>query len=337
MTIFESQTTLYLSYALAAFILNFAATRAYIWLNDRHLKAYDKPNERGVHANETTIGGGLPLLVNLVFLWLTIWPSKPVILTVLVATIVLGIVSWIDDLKNLRQLYRLAMQFLIIAAILFQLEQDARVFGGVISFVPDRLLTAFCWIWFINLFNFMDGIDGLAGAETIAICAGLLAIGYVVQPAPDTNLPAVLIAGVTAGFLYWNWHPAKLFLGDVGSVPLGFLLGWLLINLALSGYLAAAFILPLYFLGDATTTMMKRLVRGEAIWEPHRQHFYQQAVLKGWPHSTVVKRISLANLLLIGLAVYSVNQPVVAAIIALTVVFLLFYVLARMAQTMPPQ
>lgn len=324
-----------LVYLVAAFLMNLAATRLYIWLNAKHIKAYDKPTARGVHVQDTTIGGGLPLLVVVILLWLTLLPTEPIMVTVLAGTIILGIISWIDDLKNLRQIHRFAIQIVILAVVLGQLEPDAHVFGGVLPLIVDRLLTAFCWIWFINLFNFMDGIDGLAGTETISICAGLAAIVYAIQPQLEIDVLVLVIAGATAGFLVWNWHPAKLFMGDVGSVPLGFLIGWLLISLALNDYVAAAFILPLYFLGDATTTMMKRLVRGEAIWEPHRQHFYQQAVLAGWPHSIVVGRIALANLALIGLAIYSITQPIIASLLAMIVVFLLFYVLHLMARKGP--
>src|SRR5262249_59322582 len=107
-------------------------------------------------------------------------------------------------------------------------------------------------------------------------------------------------AAASVGFLVWNWAPARIFLGDVGSVPLGYLLGFLLLALAWSGYWKIALILPLYFLADATITLCRRLVRGERVWRPHRTHFYQRAVQRGLGHADVVLRVIAANLLLIG-------------------------------------
>ena len=147
----------------------------------------------------------------------------------------------------------------------------------------------------------MDGIDGLAVSEAAAICSGLLLFALVGDGAdPAAALLAAGIIGAAIGFLVWNWSPARIFLGDVGSVPLGYLSGFLLLDLASRGRWKIALILPLYFLADATITLLRRLLAGERVWEPHRQHFYQQAVRNGLPHSAVVKRVIAANLLLIG-------------------------------------
>ena len=157
------------------------------------------------------------------------------------------------------------------------------------------------WVWWINLFNFMDGIDGLAGSEAAAIGAGLLlfaAVGAGVDP--RSALLAAAILGAAIGFLVWNWSPARIFLGDVGSVPLGYVLGFLLLDLAVRGHWKIALILPLYFLADATMTLLRRLLRGERVWQAHRQHFYQQAVRRGLGHAAVVRRVIAADLVLIG-------------------------------------
>jgi UDP-N-acetylmuramyl pentapeptide phosphotransferase/UDP-N-acetylglucosamine-1-phosphate transferase len=117
---------------------------------------------------------------------------------------------------------------------------------------------------------------------------------------PATALLAAGIFGAAVGFLAWNWSPARIFLGDVGSVPLGYLLGFLLIDVAVRGRWRIALILPLYFLADATITLFQRLLRGERVWEPHRQHFYQRAVRNGLGHAAVVKRVLAADFLLVG-------------------------------------
>ncbi len=111
-----------------------------------------------------------------------------------------------------------------------------------------------------------------------------------------------LLAGAL-GFLWWNWHPARIFLGDVGSVPLGFLIGWLLLVLAKNGHWQAALILPLYYLADATITLIRRALRGEKVWQAHREHFYQQAVRRGLSHADVVRHVLALNLVLVLLAV----------------------------------
>ena len=138
------------------------------------------------------------------------------------------------------------------------------------------------------------------------------------------------VAAAAVGFLWWNWHPAKIFLGDVGSVPLGFLVGWLLLTLAAHGQWAAALILPLYFVADASLTLVRRALRGERVWEAHHQHFYQQAEERGMRHDQIVHLVLIANLLLVALAAAAaMGQAVVAVGSAVAVVVLLLVVLAK--------
>jgi UDP-N-acetylmuramyl pentapeptide phosphotransferase/UDP-N-acetylglucosamine-1-phosphate transferase len=213
---------------------------------------------------------------------------------------------------------------------LASLPAEARVVPAI-PLTAERILSGLAWLWFINLFNFMDGIDGLAGSEAIAVAIGYLTLVTAVgQSGPLWHL-ALILAAATAGYLYWNWHPAKVFMGDAGSVPLGFVLGWLLLDLALRGYWAAALILPLYFAADATYTLLTRALRGEKPWEAHRQHFYQRAVLGGTSPSGVVWRVSAANAVLIVLALMSATRPVPALAAAAAVVAGLLGYLARLA------
>jgi len=144
--------------------------------------------------------------------------------------------------------------------------------------------------------------------------------------APDLGLT---LAAAALGFLVWNWPPAKIFLGDVGSVPLGFLLGWLLLKLAAGGDWAAALILPLYYLADATITLARRAIRGERVWRAHRQHYYQRAVQGGRSHARVSAGIGATNLMLVALAVLSLTQPWIALGLAGLVTALLLGWLSR--------
>jgi len=139
-------------------------------------------------------------------------------------------------------------------------------------------------------------------AETGAIGMGLLLFaGFGGVADPELALLAVPIIAAAIGFLVWNWSPARIFLGDVGSAPLGYLLGFLLLDLAVRGFWKIALILPLYYLADATITLARRLLRGERVWRAHREHYYQQAVRRGLGHAAVVKRVLVADVLLIGL------------------------------------
>jgi UDP-N-acetylmuramyl pentapeptide phosphotransferase/UDP-N-acetylglucosamine-1-phosphate transferase len=200
-----------------------------------------------------------------------------------------------------------------------------------VPLIVERVVLGAAWVWFINLYNFMDGIDGIAGSEGIAVAAGYVAVlAAAPDAAPAIDL-ALIIAAACAGYLVWNWHPARVFMGDAGSIALGFLLGWLMIDLALRGHWAAALILPATFAADATLTLLTRVWRGEKPWQPHRQHFYQRAVLGGAPVPAVVGSISAANGVLIVLAVLSVPYPLAALIAATTVVLALLAHLQHLA------
>lgn len=197
------------------------------------------------------------------------------------------------------------------------------------------MLTAFWWLvaggwlWFINLFNFMDGIDGLAATETICICVGFLLAGNLVGLNDVWLLLAILIFGSVIGFLYFNWYPAKVIMGDVGSIPLGFLLGWLLIQLSLEGHLFTALILPIYFLADATVTLLKRIYNREMFWMPHRKHFYQVPAVVGVQHSHIVSKIIVANIFIVASAIAAIHIPILGVLFAVCVVSALLFALQR--------
>ena len=258
----------------------------------------DRPNERSSHLVPTPRGGGIAVIAAVALAWTALaWagaaPSG--VFAIALGAIFLAAVSWIDDLRGLPPLVRLTAQAVAVALGISVLPQPvtALQLGGI----------GLVWIWWINLFNFMDGIDGLAASEAAAIGAGLLLFaGLGVGADPALRALAAAVTGAVAGFLFWNWSPARIFLGDVGSVPLGYLLGFLLLELAARGHWLTALILPLYFLADATITLLRRLLRGERVWQAHREHFYQRAMQGGLGHAAVVERVIAADLLLIGFA-----------------------------------
>lgn len=275
----------------------------------------DRPNERSSHEAPTPRGGGLGVLAALLPVWVAIPFFLPATSAngalatahwvIPLAALLLAGVSWIDDLMTVGPLPRLAAQFAAALAGAFLI--DGAVFQGLLPGPLDMIVAAIGWVWFVNLFNFMDGIDGISGVEAIAIGVGLLLIGLLgPQPLDAGHGQALAVAAAAAGFLVWNWPPARIFLGDSGSVPLGYLLGWLLLSLAAGGAWQAAAILPLYYLADATITLFRRIARGEKFWHAHRDHFYQAAIKRGLSHARVSTMIGLVNLLLIGLALISV-------------------------------
>ncbi len=287
--------------ALLAWAATWAVLRGLV-----RLQIYDRPNPRSSHAQATPRGGGLALIPVLLFAWIvaTLWldAAPPGFWLTLPAVAGLAVVSWIDDLKGLPAVLRLAVQAAAIALGLAAMEEAGEVFQGLLPPLLDRIAAGLLWLWFINLFNFMDGIDGITGVEAISLGIGLVLVGWLAQlPAEALALPA-LLAAAALGFLVWNWAPAKLFLGDVGSVPLGYLLGWLLLTAAMNGQWAAALVLPLYYLADATITLSKRAARGVKVWQAHREHFYQRAVRGGSSHAKVATQVLACNAVLIFLA-----------------------------------
>ncbi len=285
----------------AAAALAWAATWAVLRSLVR-FEVYDRPNPRSSHARPKARGGGLALIPVVLFAWIAaaswLGAAAPGFWLALAAA-GLAVVSWLDDLKGLPAGLRLAVQALAVALGLAAMEGEGAVFQGLLPPLLDRVAAGLLWLWFVNLFNFMDGIDGLSGVEASSLGLGLVLVGVLAGwPDASVALPA-LLAAATLGFLVWNWAPAKLFLGDVGSVALGYLLGWLLLGAAVNGDWAAAVILPLYYLADATITLVKRGARGAKVWRAHREHFYQRAVQGGSSHGQVATQVLAYNAVLI--------------------------------------
>ena len=298
------------------------------WLRRRAI--LDRPVERSSHETPTPRGAGLVLVPAVLFAWimLTLAGHAPAgTLAIVALAAALALVSWLDDLRSLGFASRL-LAHLIAAAIGVTLLPGL-VFQGLLPPLVDHIAAALLWAWFINLYNFMDGIDGITGVETIAIAIGIVALSQLAGADTDTALPALALAGGTFGFLRWNWPRASIFLGDVGSVPLGFITGWLLLVLAAQGWFAPALILPLYYLGDATVTLLRRIVRGERFWQAHRSHFYQRALGPDNDHRGVLILIIGGNIALLLLALVAVAWPWTGVTIAVLVVISLLAQLAR--------
>jgi len=237
----------------------------------------DVPNERSLHASPTPRVGGLALLA--ASLPFAFWTSAGLTTAALACASFLALVSLADDVRSLPVHVRLAAHFT--AAIVLVLasppEGPAAAVAGAIAVVAI--------VWSTNLFNFMDGADGLAGGMALVGFASYAAVAHAAFPA--LAWPAAAIASGAAGFLLLNFPPARVFMGDAGSIPLGFLaaaLGWVGIT---HDIWPAWFPLLVFspFVADATVTLARRAWRREPVWRAHRSHHYQRMALAGWPRT----------------------------------------------------
>lgn len=263
----------------------------------------DMPNERSSHTVPTPRGGGWGVMLALLPFWIwAVWRAgrlhEPVELGLIGAVMLLMAISWIDDRRGLGPIPRFAAQLVAVGAVMGLLPHDLSITAGLLPLPLDRLFATLVWLWFVNLFNFMDGIDGLAGGSAAAMGFGLMLVSLRHGPSQLEAFRGAMIVAVSVGFLVWNWHPAKIFLGDIGSVPLGFLLGFCLVRLAMDGGQVPALIIPLYYLADATITLFKRARRGERVWQAHREHYYQRSTQLGRGHARTAKTAILVQLAL---------------------------------------
>jgi UDP-N-acetylmuramyl pentapeptide phosphotransferase/UDP-N-acetylglucosamine-1-phosphate transferase len=294
----------------------------------------DQPNQRSSHSVPTPRGGGIALVGAILAAWcglVAAGAAAAAVVIVVLGAAALALVSWLDDRGGLTPPVRLAAQFAVVAVCLAAGMPGGAVFQGWLPLPLDRIVTALAWVWFLNLYNFMDGIDGIAGGEAAAIALGLVlfaAFGAGADPQAAALAAAILAAAL--GFLAFNWAPARIFMGDVGSVPLGFLLGFLLLRLAAAGWWKIALILPLYFSADATITLVRRALRGAKVWQAHREHFYQHATAAGLSHQAVAIRVVIADLALVACGWTAENGAGLAGLLAAAaVVALLLFELGR--------
>lgn len=324
------------AYSLFAFIAAAALCYGLLWLLrpilQRHALAH--PNHRSSHKVSTPQGGGFGLMAATIAVTasgsvLLGIPGQQSLWLVLAATAFVAVVGAVDDVRPIEALPRLFLQTIGVAIVLIALPSDLRIVTSL-PFWLERGLLALAILWFVNLVNFMDGIDWITVTETVTITAGLVLFGWLDAFPPSATLAALALCGATAGFAPFNKPAAKLFLGDVGSLSIGLLLAWLLVTLAGSGHFTAALLLPLYYLADTTITLVRRTLKGEPILQAHRSHFYQRALDGGFSVPQIVGRVLLLNIALVVLAATTLLSPshvahAVALAIGCVLVGLLIY------------
>lgn len=268
----------FLAFAASAGLLSWLlrSGRAHRW-------ALDQPNHRSLHVEPTPRVGGLGIVAGVLLTTLLLGQQLLAGLMLLLAA-----VSWFDDRGHVLIPVRLGAQFLAITTWVVVQVPDAWLLGVV---------AVFALVWMANLYNFMDGSDGLAGGMAV-FGFGACGVAAWLAGGGALALLAVSVAAAALGFLCFNFPPARVFMGDAGSVSLGFLAG----AIGLTGWLQDAW--PLWFpvlvfssfVVDASATLLKRVLCGERFWQAHRDHYYQRLVRMGWSH----RRLALVEYALMG-------------------------------------
>ncbi|MFZ3281944.1 MraY family glycosyltransferase [Pseudomonas sp.] len=283
------------SFALTAGLRRYALARSLL----------DVPNGRSSHSVPTPRGGGVAIVLSysaaLVALFGGGLISSDGLIAFLGAGAIIAVIGFLDDHGHIAARWRLLAHF-------FGAAWGAYWLGGlapftVFGFAIDagwvgHLLAVVYLVWMLNLYNFMDGIDGIASLEAITVCVGG-ALLYGVSGHTELSWPVVLLAACVVGFLCWNFPPAKIFMGDAGSGFLGVVLGLLSLQAAwVSPALLWGWLILLgVFIVDATFTLFRRLFRGDKVYEAHRSHAYQFASRSHGSHLPVTLAVGLINLL----------------------------------------
>jgi UDP-N-acetylmuramyl pentapeptide phosphotransferase/UDP-N-acetylglucosamine-1-phosphate transferase len=280
--------------------------------------ALARPNARSSHTAPTPQGGGvavvLAVLLTLGAAGGFIGPERAALAGAVplgAAVVLLAVVGAIDDMVPIAVLPRLAAQAVAVILAVTTMPAELRAVP-IVPIAVERAAEIVAGVWFVNLVNFMDGIDWMTVAETVPITASVFLFALFGAAPQAAGLVAPALCGAMLGFAPFNRPVAKLFLGDVGSLPVGLILFWLLLQLAGSGHLAAALLLPLYYVADTTITLLRRIGRGERITEAHRSHLYQLATVRGFSVTAVVQLVFAVNVALTALAALSIGAASMA-------------------------
>ena len=302
----------------------------------------DIPNIRSSHTIPTPRGGGLAivavlLLSGLVSLSLPQAPTQ-ILACLLLATLAFAVLGWQDDKHDLPASIRFLVQLLIAALacgylFLLHVPEWALSLNTIII-----LFLSILWVaWMANLFNFMDGIDGISAVESL-ILGATTSYWFAMSGATSIAIICIAVAGAAVGFLRWNWSPAKIFMGDVGSLALGAFFAIIAIigTTGLKIPFLAFLILYSVYLADSSVTLLRRMINGEKWWQAHRSHYYQRAVQSGFSHSQVSLAVMminiifsvLASLLIVGL----VNAPTAIVVTMTILISLMFLINSRFSR-----
>lgn len=263
----------------------------------------DIPNERSSHSVPTPRGGGIAIVLTFLLGAAALYSTGRLSITFMVACCgagaLIAAIGFLDDHGHIPALWRLLGHFgaAIWALVWLGGMPPIELFGIAFSLGwAGHVLAVLYLVWLLNLYNFMDGIDGIASVEAISVCLGACLL-YLINGQSSLVFAPLLLAAVVAGFLIWNFPPAKIFMGDAGSGFLGIVLGILSLQAARHAleFFWAWLILLGVFIVDATFTLLRRLLRGDRVYEAHRSHGYQYASRRFGSHQTVTLAVAVIN------------------------------------------
>jgi len=301
--------------------LSLVITATLIFLTTRTLLGrvfQDLPSARGLHSAPVPRIGGVALL-SAVGLTVGPWMQRDSVALIACLSLVLFLVSVIDDLRALPALLRLAVHTSVVIVMVLiwtrsfpSLTAAMSVPGGGLLSALSVFMLILAIVWMINLYNFMDGADGMAGGMTL-IGFGTYASALALHPNADGNLTLLVtaISGGAVGFLVFNFSPARVFMGDAGSIPLGFLAATLGVHGSLEQMWPWWFGVLVFspFIVDASATLLRRTAQGNKPWIAHRDHYYQRLILGGWSHRKTALVYYCVMLASAGSALVTISHP----------------------------
>lgn len=301
----------------------------------RHLLAH--PNERSSHTSATPEGAGYGVMAALLLvcaaLLLFAALPPPSLVPVLVGAIVLTVVGGLDDAHALAVSWRLLAQALVALGVVLLLPEGFRLLPDVLPLGVERALLVVGVIGFVNAINFLDGLDWMTVAQVVPMTLGVAILSGLGAVPLSIGALALALLGAMLGFAVFNKHPARIFLGDAGSLPIGLVLAYALIYVA-EAHIVSAILLALYTLADSFLTFFRRLRNGERVFSAHRSHFYQRAVAGGLKVPQVTTRVFWLGLWLMTLAVAagqarSLTFDITALVMGLAGVWFVLFNFAR--------
>ena len=295
----------------------------------------DHPNTRTNHSKPTPKGAGLILLPIILFSSILTFSFLNNLtedwIIFFLSAFILTCISLIDDIFNLSSKLRLLVQFFCVTFSIMAMNSDLITFLGSLNLFDSYnyfsifyyssffFLTIF-WIWIINLFNFMDGMDGITSVQVCSLAVAINLLCILEQLNTNFQYFSLILFSVFLSFLYFNKPPAKIFLGDVGSIPIGYFSGLILVKCMLSFNLIIPILIVLmYYFLDTGLTLMTRMLKRKDIFQAHSEHFYQKAIRAGGSHRTVLNKIIFLNFLLILLSLISLIYPYICLIVSIII------------------
>lgn len=296
---------------ISAFLLTFLGVELFRrWSLEKEI--LDLPNERSSHTKPTPVGGGLVIVTVSLFLYAAFlfFNNYSIPWSYIAGAVLVTLISWLDDLFSVPVVVRFLCHALAALIVIRAYENFSSVylpFAGEINFYFFTPVILFFWIvWMINAYNFMDGIDGIAAVQAITGGIGWIFIAYQFG-LEITGVFAGILAASGIGFILLNWQPAKIFMGDVGSAFLGYTFAVMPLMAATesppksSMFFIIAVLLLWLFVFDTLITVVKRILQKRKIWQPHREHLYQQIIRRGYSHQFAAMLYGVCSLAVVSL------------------------------------